>query len=61
MRHTAEDTEQFQSRTDTLTNRDVLAIAAHEVEVADLSDVERDALNIFRGRLANLQSLQEER
>ena len=52
---------QYQQRTDTLTDRDVLAIAAHEVEVADLSDAERDALKIFQDRLARLQSLQEER
>ena len=61
VRNTADDTEQFQQRTDTLTDRDVLAIAAHEVEVADLSDGERDALKIFQDRLAKLQSLQEER
>ena len=61
VRHTADDTEQYQQRTDTMTDRDVLAIAAHEVNVADLSEAERDALNIFRDRLTRLQSLQEER
>ena len=62
VRNTADDTEQYQSRTDTLTDRDVLEEASKKVAImTDLSDAERDALKIFQDRLAKLQSLQEER
>ena len=56
-----EDTEQEQQRTDTLTDRDVLALAAREIRVDNLSDGEQDALRIFRERLSKLEQLEEKR
>ena len=53
--------EQHQQRTHTLTDREVLALAASELQAADLSSDERDALDIFQQRLAKLEALQEER
>ena len=52
---------QYQQRTNTLTNREVLAMAASELQTEDLSTAERDALGIFQKRLSNLETLQEER
>ena len=53
--------EQHQQRTDTLTDREVLELAANEVKVSDLTQAETDALTIFRDRLSELKDLQEER
>ena len=53
--------EQEQQRTDTLTDRDVLALAAREIKVDNLSEGEQDALRIFRDRLSKLEQLEEER
>lgn len=53
--------EQYQQRTDTLTDREILEIAANEIKVSDLSEAEQDALTIFRDRLSNLKDLQEKR
>ena len=53
--------EQLQQRTDTLTDRDVLALAASQVKTADLTDAEKDALDIFQKRLSKLEALQTER
>ena len=53
--------EQYQQRTDTLTDRDVLAMAASQVKVDDLTTAEKDALDIFQKRLSKLEALQEER
>ena len=57
------DDEQYQQRTDTLTDHEVLAMAAEEVElkVKDLTQAEKDALTIFRDRLSKLETLQNER
>lgn len=52
---------QHQQRTHTLTNREVLALAASDLQNADLTAAERDALGIFQRRLASLEALQEER
>ena len=52
---------QFQQRTDTLTDREVLALAASQVKVSDMTAAEKDALDIFQQRLSKLESLQEER
>lgn len=54
-------TIQNQQRTDTLTDREVLELAANEVKVSDLSQAEKDALTIFQDRLSKLKDLQEER
>ena len=53
--------EQHQQRTDTLTDREVLELAANEVKVSDLTQAEKDALTIFQDRLSKLKDLQEER
>ena len=52
---------QFQQRTDTLTDRDVLMLAASEVNTGNWSDAEKYALDTFQKRLSNLETLQEER
>ena len=52
---------QYQSRSSPLTDRDVLAIAARDVDVSTLDAAERDALKIFQDRLSNLYDLQEQR
>lgn len=51
----------YQQRTTTLTDREVLAMAANALREADLTDAERDALQIFKNRLSKLESLQDER
>lgn len=56
-----EDAVQYQQRTNTLSNREVLELAASELQDTDLTAAERDALDIFTGRLAKLGTLQEER
>ena len=56
-----QDEEQHQHRTDTLTDREVLAMAASQVKVDDLNQAEKDALDIFQKRLSKLESLQEQR
>ena len=53
--------EQEQQRTDTLTDREVLELAANEVKVSDLTQAENDALTIFQNRLSKLKTLQDER
>ena len=53
--------KQFQQRTNTLTDREVLALAASELQNTNLSAAEKDALYIFQQRLAKLETLQEER
>ena len=57
----AGDSEQNQQRTNTLTDREVLAMAASQVKVDDLTVAEKDALDIFQKRLNKLESLQNER
>ena len=53
--------EQFQQRTYTLTDREVLAMAASDVNVDGLTDGEKDALQIFKNRLTKLEELQDQR
>jgi hypothetical protein len=55
------DLIQFQQRTDTLTDREVLALAASQVKTTDLTTAEKDALDIFQKRLSKLEALQTER
>ena len=52
---------QFQQRTNTLTDREVLELAASQVKVSDMTAAEKDALDIFQQRLSKLEALQEER
>jgi N12 class adenine-specific DNA methylase len=53
--------EQEQQRTDTLTDREVLEMAANEIKVSDLNQAEKDALTIFQDRLSKLKDLQDKR
>lgn len=55
--------EQEQQRTNTLTDREVLAIAAEKLQENgdEMTEAERDALQIFKDRLTKLETLQEER
>lgn len=55
------DYEQHQQRTYTLTDREVLEMAANEIKVSDLTQAENDALTIFQDRLSKLKDLQSER
>ena len=52
---------QYQQRTNTLTDREILAMAADAIKESDLTDAERDALQIFKNRISKLETLQEER
>ena len=57
----AEDDTQNQQRTNTLTDREVLALAASQVKISDMTAAEKDALDIFQQRLSKLETLQNER
>jgi N12 class adenine-specific DNA methylase len=52
---------QYQQRTYTLSDHEVLVMAANEVKVSDLTQAENDALTIFQDRLTKLEILQNER
>jgi hypothetical protein len=52
---------QYQQRNEGLTDREVLELAANEIQVSDLTQAENDALTIFQDRLSNLKDLQEKR
>lgn len=56
-----DDQVQYRERTNTLTDREVLAIAANDLSTEDMTEAERGALEIFRDRLAKLDDLQEQR
>ena len=58
---TADADISYQQRTTTLNDREVLALAADALEATELTDAERDALQIFRNRLTRLEELQNER
>lgn len=51
----------YQQRTSPLTDREVLALAAGEVKVDDMTAAEKDALDIFQKRLVKLEDLQSQR
>jgi N12 class adenine-specific DNA methylase len=53
--------EQEQQRTDTLTDREVLQMAAEKLAGDNLDEGEKAALEIFNKRLYTLETLQEER
>lgn len=53
--------EQNQQRNSTLTDREVLTIAANEIRVDTLSEAEKSALSIFQERLGKLEDLQTKR
>lgn len=52
---------QDQQRTNTLTDREVLELAAGDVNIGLLTDAERDALSIFQKHLVKLEDLQTQR
>ena len=56
-----DDQVQNRERTNTLTDQEVLAIAANDLSTEDMTEAERGALEIFRDRLAKLDDLQEQR
>ena len=51
----------YQQRYGTLTDRDILELAANDLRIDEMTEAERNALNVFRDRLAKLQKLQQER
>ena len=51
----------YQQRYETLTDRDILDLAANDLRIDEMTEKERNALNVFRDRLAKLQKLQQER
>ncbi|MDD6967697.1 MAG: SNF2-related protein [Firmicutes bacterium] len=53
----------YQERSEALTDRDILEMAAENVQLqaADMTEGERDALRIFQDRLGNLRYLQQQR
>ena len=53
--------EQYQQRTETLTDREILEMAANEIDITGLSEAEQGALTIFQNRLSDLKDLQEKR
>ena len=55
------DDEQYQQRTDTLTDRRVLEIAAEDVQIDDLTQGEVYALDVFKKRLETIRDLQTQR
>ena len=55
------DETQHQQRTHSLTDREALALAASQVKVDDLTDAEKNALDIFQKRLSKLEELQAQR
>ena len=60
----AEDVEQHQQRNDALTDREILSMAADKILTNDaisMDAAESDALDIFKKRLKDLDSLQEQR
>lgn len=62
--YSSEDFEgeiQYQQRTSTLTNREVLEMAAGELNIGELTAAEQDALSIFQKHLARLEELQDKR
>lgn len=58
---TIADDVQYQQRTKTLTDREILSIAASEINIEGLTDGEISALDIFKGRLTNLYELEQKR
>ena len=46
------------TRRETISDREVLSMAADEIDIEDLTPAEQDALRIFRERLDRLQEAQ---
>ena len=56
-----ETDEQYSRRSSSMTDRDLLEMAADMVDQSDYTDGEKDALRIFKERLTTLQELTEQR
>jgi hypothetical protein len=52
---------QYQQRTNTLTNREILELASSEIKLDGLTDGQKEALAIFKKHLTALEELQEKR
>lgn len=57
----SDDDEQYSARSSAMTDRDLLEIAADQVDSGNYTDGEKDALRIFKERLTTLQELTEQR
>ena len=55
------DDEQYSRRSSSMTDRDILEMAADMVDESNYTDGEKDALRIFKERLTTLQELTEQR
>ena len=53
--------DEFSTRRNELSNREVLSMAAAEIDPATLSETERNALDVFQIRLNRLEEAQEQR
>ena len=56
-----EDIEEESTRQQAISDRDILAMAADEIDIDNLTPGEQDALRIFRDRLTKLEDAQEQR
>jgi len=56
-----EHDEQHQQRAGTLSDREVLSLAAEQLQLEELTEGERAALDIFQRRLGKLEELQDKR
>lgn len=56
-----EDIEEESTRRETISDREILTMAADEIDIDNLTPGEQDALRIFRDRLTRLQDAQEQR
>ena len=52
---------QEQQRDNSLSDREILELAANEIKIEDLTDGEKDALQIYKDRLTKLEDLQKAR
>lgn len=57
----SDDDEQYSRRSSSMTDRDILEMAADKVDESNYTDGEKDALRIFKERLTTLQELTEQR
>lgn len=55
-----EDGTQYQQRDNSLSDREILELAANEIKIEDLTDGEKDALQIYKDRLTKLEDLQKQ-
>ena len=56
-----DDYAQNQQRDNSLSDREIIELAANEIKIEDLTDGEKDALQIYKDRLTKLEDLQKAR